>query len=255
MRRPGYEDKLVPMTRSTRGDLDSSAEEGGSFQGAPPSLSALIELVRAPGASQAEVNALLFALARPLSAEEPARERARVLRSLIRDERLGKLAGSDGRTVRVAASQALMALGHPFSLAVPVELRPDSDAEHDAGPFVSLLSSGQSLTGLSLLVLACMLEVMRPMLHTDKTRALPNWSLSSVLLSTVLPSVLVVCGHQWRQRFIYGLGLIWLLLAGSLAVVYGLLLLLGVPALGLIVAAVGALVVVGAVLLDRGARP
>jgi hypothetical protein len=83
----------------------------------------LREAMGSPGVIQAEVDGLLAALARPLAEDESPRARADFLLSLMEMPReAGDRTGSDGRTVRGAAVDALMELGYPYALEVPPEV-------------------------------------------------------------------------------------------------------------------------------------
>jgi hypothetical protein len=86
-------------------------------------LAELREAMSSPGVIQAEVDGLLRALARPLADDETPRARADFLLSLMElSGESGERAGSDGRTVRAAAVEALLELGYPYALEVPPEV-------------------------------------------------------------------------------------------------------------------------------------
>jgi hypothetical protein len=69
-----------------------------------------------------EVEGLLAGLSGPLAEGESPRERADQLLRLLSDEALGEFSGKDGRLVRPAALEALLALGYPYALEVPPEV-------------------------------------------------------------------------------------------------------------------------------------
>jgi hypothetical protein len=102
---------------------------------ATPSLPALLAAVSSPGVLQEEVDALLRGLASPLAPDEAPRARADFLLSLLESREVVALQGSDGRTVRLAAVEALLALGYPYALEVPPEALEEAHrARKDATP-------------------------------------------------------------------------------------------------------------------------
>src|SRR5688572_4712972 len=85
-------------------------------------LPGLLQAVSAPGVIQEEVDALIRALALPLAEGESPRARADFLLSALETtQESGPLKGSDGRSLRVATVEALLALGYPYALEVPPE--------------------------------------------------------------------------------------------------------------------------------------
>jgi hypothetical protein len=223
-----------------------------------PSLKELAKLARAPGASIAEVNALFFAMRRPLVAGETHRERADVLLRILGDSRIRALAHDDGRTVREVACQALRELGPPYADEVPAELLPEDDSRHEPGPPVPPLSSLKTQAGLAFLGFAAAWETFMVFVPPARTRYggpyLPI-ALPAVALMLVLPTVLALVAHQRSQRHLYNLSISWLLLVGGLGGVLGFISLLGDFRYSLLMMALGALKVTGTCLLDRGLKP
>ena len=94
-----------------------------------PSLPELLEGVRGPGRVRENVDAFLQALGQPPSGDETPRARADLLLSLMEDAAVRDYTGSDGRTVRAAAVEGLLALGYPYALEVPPEALAQARAE------------------------------------------------------------------------------------------------------------------------------
>lgn len=94
---------------------DSRPEKDFSLQGR-------LDAALAPEATDSERDALLYAISRPLAPEASPREHADLLLALLSDERSLGLTGSNGRTLKKAATQALLALGYPYALELPPEL-------------------------------------------------------------------------------------------------------------------------------------
>jgi hypothetical protein len=115
-------------------------------------LSQLLERARAPGAGQAEVDALLSGLALPLAPGEDAGARADLLHDILEDKRVGSLRGSTGQRVAYAAVEALVALGEPYSLAVSPELLAKARA-HRSRPVPRPPGPGQRSVGVLRLLL------------------------------------------------------------------------------------------------------
>jgi hypothetical protein len=111
----------------------SSSDEEASLAPLPEaaSLAELRDAMGSPGVIQAEVDGLLRALARPLDGDETPRARADFLLSLMElSGEAGERAGSNGRTVRAAAVEALLDLGYPYALEVPPDVLERVRREH-----------------------------------------------------------------------------------------------------------------------------
>ncbi|MDY7231357.1 hypothetical protein [Hyalangium rubrum] len=113
-------------------------------------LQALLVAVQSPGALQEEVDALQQALAQPLAEGESPRVRADFLLSLLEAREATGLKGSDGRTLRTSAVEALIALGYPYALEVPPEALDEAHrARANAQPRdIPALGIGATLVGL-----------------------------------------------------------------------------------------------------------
>lgn len=185
-------------------------------EGLPP-LASLIEEVRAPGAGRTEVDALLAGLSQPLPPEHSPRERADLLLSLIGDELIASYAGTNGRTVRGAAIQALMGLGYPYALEVPPEaLEARSREEELIGP--GILSTVNGRAGFGLVTLAAVLQGAAA-LYLGLAMSEPIVAvvaLSLVLATTLLPAILAVVGQSVGSRGLKKLGIRWLKVSASL---------------------------------------
>ncbi|XXF78034.1 hypothetical protein P2318_34055 [Myxococcaceae bacterium GXIMD 01537] len=109
--------------------LASAESEPETLPAPPPErpLAEWVEEVRGVGVVRADVDGLLAALARGPTGEETPRERADLLIALLGDTRLRDFTGSDGRTVRAAAAQALIDLGYPYALELPPDALPPLD--------------------------------------------------------------------------------------------------------------------------------
>jgi hypothetical protein len=189
---------------------------------APPSLEAapalrpLLEEVHAPGAGRDDVDALLRALAGPPGAEESPRERANVLLEMLNDSRLLDVTGSDGRSLRAAALDALVALGYPYALEVPpdilTELRPSKSSSLGKGFYMGLV-----LPLVVLMVQAAYLSAAasRTSHSSGHMGSLEYFLLTIAALSTVLPMLLGAAGAVWRVRWLNVLGTGALALVGA----------------------------------------
>ncbi|CAM3932945.1 hypothetical protein [Corallococcus exiguus] len=90
---------------------------------AQPSLEAMTDAVRSPDATRADTDLLIASLRRAPTEEETSRARADLLLELLApDHPLGDRAGREGVTVRQAAKDALLDLGHPYALELPPEV-------------------------------------------------------------------------------------------------------------------------------------
>jgi hypothetical protein len=234
-------------------DADTSAVS----QEEPASFELLVELLRAPNVTPAEVDAFLVALARPIPSGESPRVRDELLRSIIQDERIRGLTGSDGRTVRDGASQLLRELRQRYGLELPPELRPEREEPQGSGAQVPLWSTHKGQAGLALIVLAGLVQLPLVLIFSKRTGELGSqpWSMVYVAATTWVPALVAVLGDGLRRRWLYRLGAVWLLLAGGLLVAGGLVWLLGDPDVGLIWLCSGVLLLVGTKLLDASKRP
>jgi hypothetical protein len=189
-----------------------------------PSLSALVEEVRAPGAARAEVDALLAGLRQPLPPDHSPRERADLLLALIGDDMIAGYTGSNGRTVRAAAINALIALGYPYALEVPPEaLEAMVRDEEITGP--GLLSTQKGRRGTGLVALAGVLQLF-PALYVgfgmESARFLAV-ALSIIAGTTFIPALVAILGQHVGSRGLKSFGLGWLKFAAALWVGSGIL--------------------------------
>jgi hypothetical protein len=203
----------------------SIADEGvASLPDGLPSLSVLIDRVRAPGVAQVEIDALLTQLDQPLAPQQSPREHADLLLSLIEDNHVSSFTGSDGRTVRAAALQALLALGYPYALEVPPEAL---EAQALAAGGSSLLSTRSGKAALTLTGLVALLGTILLVIDRDPSRWRDHhWvALAINLGATVFPAFLSILGHDLRLRFLHHVGNMVLGLTGVLLMGLGTLML------------------------------
>jgi hypothetical protein len=212
----------------TRSAPPSSSTEAGiaSLPAELPALSVLVEEVRSPEAARPEIDALLAGLSQPLPSDVSPRERADLLLSLVEDARIADYTGTDGRTVRVAAIHALLALGYPYALEVPPEAL--EAKARDEGSFPGLLSIQKGKVGFGLVSLAGLVQLL-PVLYlaafeswSGKDTAVPL-AITFITVTTFLPALLMVLGHNQGKGGLKMAGKIWLILASLLWIVPGLL--------------------------------
>jgi hypothetical protein len=234
-----------------RSGADAAADVA-SLPGQLPALSVLVEEARSPGAARAEVDALLTGLSQPLPSEHSARERADVLLALLADEHLCDFTGSQGRTVRAAAVQALIALGYPYALELPPEALPSASAV-DQVLRVGLLSTTSGKLGFGLLSFLGLLMLGPVWLAAQWL----NFSAIAVFIAlvvvaclSVLPAGLTVVGHNLGSRALKRTGTIWLVLAALLWMLLGSGGLAHGGPLSLIPLGVGLLTLIGTWLLN-----
>jgi len=189
---------------------------------AAPPLRSWVEEVRAPGASRADVDALLRGLAAPLVEGESARERADVLLDILQDAHLSGLTGSDARPVRAAALDALMTLGFPYALEVPpellAELRPRARRP-------DLFKRWNVQLGLALPVLAAVVECS--FIHAINSQSsyyegLAGGLITLSLVTSLPPMLLAFLGLGTRNRFLNALGIWPMGLVGLLVALFAL---------------------------------
>jgi hypothetical protein len=187
-----------------------------------PSLSVLIDLVRSPGVAAVEIDALLSHLDLPLAPQQSPREHADTLLSLIEDDDLGGLTGSDGRTVRAAAIQALLALGYPYALEVPPEALELQSSASSKSPF---LRTSSDKWGLGLAIATAVATLILLMIDRNPSRWRDEHFIvaGGFLGTTVLPAVLSILGHKKRLRFLHHIGNGVLGLAGVVVLGFGII--------------------------------
>lgn len=125
-----------------------------------------------------------------------------------------------------------------------------------SGRYVPLWSTEQGVVGLVLVMLTGLGELPLVLSFAKRTGELgaPPWSIPHVVATTFLPALLMVLGDGLRRRWLYGVGLIWLVIAGALCVAGGLVWILG-DMFGLVLLGSGALTLFGASLMDSSKRP
>jgi hypothetical protein len=196
-----------------------SPSEGSSVDTVHPlpnaaALRELLETVSSPGVLLEDVDLLIRTLARPLSESESPRARADLLLSVLETREAVDLKGSDGRTVRDAAVEALLNLGYPYALEVPPEALAQVQRAHaDSGPRdiprVGIAAASISLIAQTIPFLPAMLEAL-----TESHREL---NLFDLIFFGALwgPSLSALLGGWLRSRGLQRLGLITMALVGS----------------------------------------
>jgi len=163
-----------------------------------PSLSSLVDALRSPTVSRADVDALLTGLARPVGQGESKRERADFLLSLMKSRHFSSMQGQSGQTVRATAVRAMMDLGHPYDLEIPPELLPELNRKPRAPGARAVPWGGIVLGVLSLPGALWVLVVM----------ALMSLAYQSALSVVLLPGpvvpvasvVMAIVGGSTRKR-------------------------------------------------------
>ncbi|MBZ4419201.1 hypothetical protein K8638_22250 [Myxococcus sp. RHST-1-4] len=186
------------------------------------SLPELREALSSPGLIQAEVDALFAAIARPPAGDETLRARADFLLSLMElPEEARDRKGSDGRTVRAAAVEALMELGYPYALEVPPDVLEAVRLETHGGKAAG--RSRLSVPGIVVSLLALLTQVLMLLLnatthgHSHGLELLQQVALGLI----VVPPLAAIFGQVADLRRTQSLGsigmtlqgLVWLFLA------------------------------------------
>jgi len=157
-----------------------------------------------------DVDAFLRALGQPPAGGETPRERANLLLSLLEDVEVRDATGTDGRTVRTAAMEALLALGYPYALEVPPEVLAQVRGEASARGSQEVPVAGLVLAGLAVGVQGLILW--------DEGVLLNTWAAVSTG-AAVLPPLLAVLGGwrglRWARR-------VGVALMGLMGLAYGL---------------------------------
>ncbi|HVG61556.1 MAG TPA: hypothetical protein VNA24_23555 [Hyalangium sp.] len=217
-------------------------------------MSVLVEEARAPGVTRAEIDALLVGLSQPLSSDTSPRERADLLLSLMEDGRIADYTGADGRTVRVAAIQALLALGYPYALEVPPEAL--EAKARDEGNGARLLSTRKGKVGFGLVTLAGLAQLI-PVIAVAATQSWSSWSslgltmslaIAFIVCTTLLPALVTMAGHNLGNGGIKMTGSVWLFIVSLLWIIPSLLGFAAFP-LNLIPLAMGGMILAGSMLM------
>jgi hypothetical protein len=175
-----------------------------------------VEAVRAPGVVRDEVDALLAGISAPLAEGESPRERADQLLRLLQDETLGEFTDQDGRQVRPAALEALLALGYPYALEVPPEVL--SRMDWLGTPALSR----SAWWGLGLATFAAVLPNVMTALSSTRSWMRRSDELLLLTGAILVPAILSAVAEKYRLKWLKYLGNTPLLLvsAGSLFVAY-----------------------------------
>lgn len=211
--------RLRPTPRSS----DSPAEEASLAQWPQStSLAELKEAMSSPGVIQAEVDALFAAIARPPADDEPPRARADFLHSLMElPEEARERKGSDGRTVRAAALEALMELGFPYALEVHPDVLEAVRGDAYGGKDDALIRISRPAIAVTLLALVSQVILLVLMaLSNGRTYAGETSQLIKLGL-IVAPPLMAASGHALGMKGMQSLGargmmlqgLVWLFIA------------------------------------------
>ena len=183
---------------------DSRPEKDFSLQGR-------LQAALAPEATDSERDALLYAISRPLAPEASPREHADFLLSLLTDERSLALTGSNGRTLKKAATQALLALGYPYALELPPEVVEQSlgnrslRKRHRWGMAFSLANAVGPAIAFTWLSLK---------FGTSNDMGVLAIALVILAASTVLPTLLILLGHKIQSLWLRVIGSVVHILSG-----------------------------------------
>ena len=210
--------------RSTPQSRDTASEEV-SLAPWPQSTSLheLKEAMSSPGVIQAEVDALFAAIARPPADGETPRARADFLLSLMDlPEEARERKGSDGRTVRAAALEALMELGYPYALEVHPDVleavRGDAFGGKDAARSIPISKPAIAVTLLALISQVIMLVLIA----MSRGRSYVGETFHLITLGLIVgPPLLAASGHALGMRGMQSMGargmmlqgLVWLFIA------------------------------------------
>jgi hypothetical protein len=178
------------------------------------SLAELKDAMSSPGVIQAEVDALLAAIARPPGADETPRARADFLLTLMDlPEEARDRTGSDGRTVRTAAVEALMELGYPYALEVHPDVleavRQESGVTRDTREGISRWALG--ITLLSMVVQLGYLALFFAFGSSGR-----YWEPLVLMVTAMVavPPLLALFGKWVDSRSLQKLGVVGLVLQG-----------------------------------------
>jgi hypothetical protein len=199
--------------RPPRSDAESAPETIGSLPGAT-SLATLLEAVRSPGVTTADVDALLRGLGLPVAEGEGPRARADLLLSVLDDQRISELRGSDGRSVRAVATQALIELGYPYALELPPEALADIhrsrwNLKGRQVPLAGLLAAFVALTVQGFAGLPGTFELL-------SSGEEVNFGIGLLFLGGILgPTFAAILGGWGRIRWLQRFGLVMMALTGG----------------------------------------
>lgn len=218
-----------------------------------PSLSVLVEKVRAPEAARAEVDALLAGLTQPLPPAASPRKRADLLLSLIEDAQIADYTGTGGRTVREAAIEALLALGYPYALEVPPEALAAAQRQESTGPLQR--TSRKAKVGFRLVALAGAVQMIPVVSAAIDSGSHSSWNILLgmatvlILATTFLPAWLIMVGRNKGNAILKLLGQGWLTLTSLSCLGSGALTLGSSSLFGLSSVAIGGMMLAGAILM------
>ncbi|NNB96618.1 hypothetical protein HI113_22220 [Corallococcus exiguus] len=180
---------------------------------AQPSLEAMTDAVRSPDATRADTDLLIAALRRAPTEEETPRARADLLLGLLApDHPLGDRAGREGVTVRQAAKDALLDLGHPYALELPPEvLAREARRRTRLGGFGVAVATASMLYQSGLFYAFLLHDGVvhnqhsshRPPEQLTRDRVVP-WALFT--LSGLLPALVSLGGHALKRRWLQNTG-------------------------------------------------
>ncbi|MCY1040995.1 hypothetical protein OV208_06670 [Corallococcus sp. bb12-1] len=214
-----------PLSSVTDDPSDAAAGRASS------ALRDLVEEVRSPAVTRSDVYLLIDALDRAPAEEGLHRERADLLLDLMaRDNPVGDYTGRNGKTVRHAARDALLALGFPYALEVPPELMEPAAPPRPPrtgigrGGFAALATLTLYQTGLFSWTVWKDLTV-RQSSHLPPPRFTRDTAvmIAVMVAFTWLPPLVSLVGHVWKRRWLQSIGstllavqtMPWLLVAGA----------------------------------------
>ena len=199
--------------RTPHSPEDSPLDTLHALPAAPP-LQALLEAVSSPGVLQEEVDALVRALARPLTEEESPRARADFLHSVLEATRGLGLKASNGRNLRVITVEALLALGFPYALEVPPEVMDEVSRDRDDNaprdiPRVGIAAAVVAMIAQAIIFLPPALEFL---VSEKDLSSIPGLLLLGAIWG---PPLSALIGGWRRSRGLQRLGLLTMALTGA----------------------------------------
>ncbi|MCP3137257.1 hypothetical protein [Pyxidicoccus xibeiensis] len=217
----------MAQTRLRSAPPPAAASEEASLAPFPPSasLTELRQAMTSPGLIQAEVDALLAAIARPPGDTESPRERADYLLSLLSlPDEASERRGTNGRSLRASALEALMELGYPYALEVPPEVLEAVRLEEPGGA----REGGASMPAIVFTVVTLLVQLVMLFLFSwgDRTSHSHDSGMDTLSMISlglvVLPPLAALFGHLLDWRRLQSMGVSGMVLQGAFWFLYAL---------------------------------
>lgn len=200
----------------------ASTEEASLAPWVPAqSLAELKDAMSSPGVIQAEVDALLAAIARPPAEDETLRARADFLLALMDlPEEARDRTGSDGRTVRAAAVEALLELGYPYALEVHPDILEEvrqQAGRRRHGAWDGGSKAGAAVTVLSIVVqLIALITLLKPVHIREPPETLPLLLMAGI----VVPALMALFGQLMESTRLRSWGATGMTLMGLVELLF-----------------------------------